>query len=141
MTGYLRARSLSVNQLVIYPVIFDSLLGHKLYAKLKSSFLQVHISGAGDYQLCKVDLVQDPCPLNIRKEADIMDSDESHCFQVCLLVWCLTVSQTVFRNRLATRELCKALSSVSLTCWTGLFKILHIDVHIAKITLGLLTFI
>lgn len=57
LTGYLRARSLSVNQLV-------------------------HISGAGDYQLCKADLLQDPCPLNLRKEADIMDSDELHSVQV-----------------------------------------------------------
>ncbi|WOG99858.1 hypothetical protein DCAR_0519214 [Daucus carota subsp. sativus] len=57
LTGYLRARSLSVNQLV-------------------------HISGAGDYQLCKVDFLQDPCPLNLRKEADIMDSDELHSVQV-----------------------------------------------------------
>nr|XP_017239396.1 PREDICTED: pre-rRNA-processing protein TSR1 homolog [Daucus carota subsp. sativus] len=57
LTGYLRARSLSVNQLV-------------------------HISGAGDYQLCKVDFLQDPCPLNLRKEADIMDSYELHSVQV-----------------------------------------------------------
>ncbi|KAK1392977.1 Bms1-type G domain-containing protein [Heracleum sosnowskyi] len=57
LTGYLRARNLSVNQLV-------------------------HVSGAGDYQLCKADLLQDPCPLNIRKEADVMDSDESQSVQV-----------------------------------------------------------
>lgn len=57
LTGYLRARNLSVNQLV-------------------------HVSGAGDYQLCKVELLQDPCPLNVRKEADLMDSDEVHGKQV-----------------------------------------------------------
>ncbi|KAK3038850.1 hypothetical protein RJ639_028572 [Escallonia herrerae] len=50
LTGYLRARSLSVNQLV-------------------------HVSGAGDFQLCKIELLQDPCPLNVRKEGDFMDSD------------------------------------------------------------------
>ncbi|XP_062164009.1 uncharacterized protein LOC133870804 [Alnus glutinosa] len=53
LTGYLRACSLSVNQLV-------------------------HISGAGDYQLSKIEILKDPFPLNPRKEQDLMDSDEGH---------------------------------------------------------------
>lgn len=53
LTGYLRARSLSVNQLV-------------------------HVSGAGDFQLGKVEILKDPFPLNSRKESDSMDSDEVH---------------------------------------------------------------
>ncbi|KAE8057373.1 hypothetical protein FH972_014074 [Carpinus fangiana] len=53
LTGYLRACSLSVNQLV-------------------------HISGAGDYQLSKIEILKDPFPLNPRKEQDLMDSDEVH---------------------------------------------------------------
>ncbi|KAF5739478.1 hypothetical protein HS088_TW12G00684 [Tripterygium wilfordii] len=51
LTGYLRARSLSVNQLV-------------------------HVSGAGDFQLCKIEVLRDPFPLNSRKVVDVMESDE-----------------------------------------------------------------
>uniref|UniRef100_A0A5B7BVQ0 Bms1-type G domain-containing protein n=1 Tax=Davidia involucrata TaxID=16924 RepID=A0A5B7BVQ0_DAVIN len=57
LTGYLRGRSLSVNQLV-------------------------HVSGAGDFQLYKIELLKDPCPLNVRKEGDFMDSGEVHDVQV-----------------------------------------------------------
>lgn len=57
LTGYLRARTLSVNQLV-------------------------HISGAGDFQLSKLELLKDPCSLNIRKGEDMMDSDDTNNIQV-----------------------------------------------------------
>ncbi|KAF5190910.1 pre-rRNA-processing protein TSR1-like protein, partial [Thalictrum thalictroides] len=53
LSGYLRARSLSVNQLV-------------------------HVSGAGDFQLCKIDILKDPCPLNVKKGKDLMDTDNLH---------------------------------------------------------------
>ncbi|OIV97573.1 hypothetical protein TanjilG_12330 [Lupinus angustifolius] len=53
LTGYLRARSLSVNQLV-------------------------HVSGAGDFQLSKIEILKDPFPLNLKKNDDLMDSDEVH---------------------------------------------------------------
>ncbi|KAL2472643.1 P-loop containing nucleoside triphosphate hydrolase superfamily protein [Forsythia ovata] len=60
LTGYIRARGLSVNQLV-------------------------HVAGAGDFQLSKIDLLKDPCPLNARKGEDFMESDDTniqvvHCF-------------------------------------------------------------
>ncbi|OAY22597.2 hypothetical protein MANES_18G005500v8 [Manihot esculenta] len=51
LTGYLHGRSLSVNQLV-------------------------HVSGAGDFQLHKIEILRDPFPLNPRKEVDAMDSDD-----------------------------------------------------------------
>ncbi|XP_065881608.1 uncharacterized protein [Euphorbia lathyris] len=51
LTGYLHGRNLSVNQLV-------------------------HVSGAGDYQLQKIEILKDPFPLNARKEPDAMESDE-----------------------------------------------------------------
>ncbi|GKV16178.1 hypothetical protein SLEP1_g26860 [Rubroshorea leprosula] len=51
LTGYMRAHSLSVNQLV-------------------------HVSGAGDFQLSKIEILKDPLPLNASKEQDAMDSDE-----------------------------------------------------------------
>ncbi|XWS25999.1 hypothetical protein CRYUN_Cryun27aG0116100 [Craigia yunnanensis] len=51
LTGYTRAHSLSVNQLV-------------------------HVSGAGDFQLSKIEIIKDPIPLNARKEHDAMDSDD-----------------------------------------------------------------
>ncbi|XP_050227043.1 uncharacterized protein LOC126676775 [Mercurialis annua] len=51
LTGYLHGLSLSVNQLV-------------------------HLSGAGDFQLQKIEILKDRCPLNPRKEADAMDSDD-----------------------------------------------------------------
>ncbi|KAI3916131.1 hypothetical protein MKW98_004572 [Papaver atlanticum] len=57
LTGYLRARSLSVNQLV-------------------------HVSGVGDFQLCKIDVLKDPCPLIAKKGHNMMDSDELPSLQV-----------------------------------------------------------
>ncbi|KMT17059.1 hypothetical protein BVRB_2g041210 isoform A [Beta vulgaris subsp. vulgaris] len=51
VTGYIRARNLSVNQLV-------------------------HVSGAGDFQLCKIDILRDPYALNPRKGHDSMDADD-----------------------------------------------------------------
>ncbi|XP_010266136.1 PREDICTED: pre-rRNA-processing protein TSR1 homolog isoform X2 [Nelumbo nucifera] len=51
LSGYLRSRSLSVNQLV-------------------------HVSGVGDFQLGKVDVLKDPFPLNAKKGPNFMDSDE-----------------------------------------------------------------
>ncbi|KAF3961780.1 hypothetical protein ACB098_06G125500 [Castanea mollissima] len=57
LTGYLHAHSLSVNQLV-------------------------HVSGAGDYQLTKIEILKDPFPLNPRKEQDLMDADEVHDVEV-----------------------------------------------------------
>ncbi|OVA19550.1 Ribosome biogenesis protein BMS1/TSR1 [Macleaya cordata] len=62
LSGYLRARSLSVNQLV-------------------------HVSGVGDFQLCKIDVLKDPCPLNAKKGEDLMDADELRNMQlICSLV-------------------------------------------------------
>ncbi|XP_004500884.1 uncharacterized protein [Cicer arietinum] len=57
LSGYLRSHNLSVNQLV-------------------------HVSGAGDFQLCKVEVLKDPFPLNSRKNQDLMDSDETHDLEV-----------------------------------------------------------
>ncbi|KAG5047945.1 hypothetical protein JHK85_009048 [Glycine max] len=57
LTGYLRSRNLSVNQLV-------------------------HVSGAGDFQLSKIEVLKDPCPLNSRKNQDLMDADEMHDAEV-----------------------------------------------------------
>ncbi|XP_058785527.1 uncharacterized protein LOC131660324 [Vicia villosa] len=53
LSGYLRSRNLSVNQLV-------------------------HVSGAGDFQLCKIEVLKDPFALNSKKKQDLMDSDEMH---------------------------------------------------------------
>ncbi|CAN4094075.1 unnamed protein product [Withania somnifera] len=62
LSGYIRARSLSVNQLA-------------------------HITGAGDFQLSKIELLKDPCPLNVRKGGDLMESDDMSEAQVisCLI--------------------------------------------------------
>lgn len=43
---------------------------------------QVHISGAGDFQLGKIEILKDPFPLNARKESDAMESDEIHDLEV-----------------------------------------------------------
>ncbi|XP_073288209.1 uncharacterized protein [Primulina huaijiensis] len=61
LTGYLRACRLSVNQLV-------------------------HVTGAGDFQLHKIELLKDPC-LNVRKVGDFMDSEGINDAQV---LRCLT---------------------------------------------------
>lgn len=47
-----------------------------------SSLNQVHISGAGDFQLSKIEILKDPFPLNARKGQDLMDSDELNDEQV-----------------------------------------------------------
>ncbi|CAO2823087.1 unnamed protein product [Amaranthus hypochondriacus] len=57
VTGYIRSRNLSVNQLV-------------------------HVSGAGDYQLSKIDILSDPYVLNPRKGKDTMDADDVPDLQV-----------------------------------------------------------
>ncbi|KAF8116583.1 hypothetical protein N665_0016s0014 [Sinapis alba] len=51
--GYLRARKLSVNQLV-------------------------HVSGVGDFQLSEVEVLKDPFPLNERKKQNSMELDDLH---------------------------------------------------------------
>lgn len=53
LSGYVRAHSLSVNQLV-------------------------HVAGAGDYQLGRIDVLEDPVPMNERKDKSSMDSDDSN---------------------------------------------------------------
>ncbi|KAK4436352.1 Pre-rRNA-processing protein T [Sesamum alatum] len=63
LTGYVRAHGLSVNQLV-------------------------HVTGAGDFQLSKIELLQDPCTLNVRKGVDLMDSEND-----VQVVRCLTPDQ------------------------------------------------
>ncbi|WOK92487.1 pre-rRNA-processing protein [Canna indica] len=57
LSGYIRAHSLSVNQLV-------------------------HVSGAGDFQLGKIDILKDPFPISERKSSNSMDSDDMQNFQV-----------------------------------------------------------
>ncbi|KAI3834390.1 hypothetical protein MKW92_050671 [Papaver armeniacum] len=57
LSGYLRAHDLSVNQLV-------------------------HVSGSGDFQMSKIDVLQDPNPLKAGTGQDLMDSDEHHGTQI-----------------------------------------------------------
>ncbi|KAI3966442.1 hypothetical protein MKW92_032560 [Papaver armeniacum] len=57
LSGYLRAHGLSVNQLV-------------------------HVSGSGDFQISKIDVLQDPNPLKAGREQEMMDSDELHGTQI-----------------------------------------------------------
>ncbi|KAL0403083.1 UNVERIFIED_CONTAM: Pre-rRNA-processing protein T [Sesamum radiatum] len=59
LTGYVRAHGLSVNQLV-------------------------HVAGAGDFQLSKIELLRDPCTLNVRKGVDLMDSENDIQVVRCL---------------------------------------------------------
>lgn len=79
--GYLRAHCLSVNQLVINSAFFLA-LWVDLYRYDSFSSNQVHISGAGDFQLGKIEILKDPFPLNARKESDAMESDEIHDLEV-----------------------------------------------------------
>ncbi|CAN6927569.1 unnamed protein product [Brassica oleracea] len=53
LSGYLRARKLSVNQLV-------------------------HVSGIGDFQLSELEVLKDPFPLNEKKKQNSMELDDSH---------------------------------------------------------------
>uniref|UniRef100_A0A1J3JM36 Pre-rRNA-processing protein TSR1-like protein n=1 Tax=Noccaea caerulescens TaxID=107243 RepID=A0A1J3JM36_NOCCA len=53
LSGHLRVRKLSVNQLV-------------------------HVSGVGDFQLSKVEVMKDPFPLNERKKQNSMELDDLH---------------------------------------------------------------
>ncbi|CAL9115738.1 unnamed protein product [Musa textilis] len=56
LSGYVRAHSLSVNQLV-------------------------HVSGAGDFQLGRIDVLKDQCPMSERKSSNSMDADDTCDFQ------------------------------------------------------------
>ncbi|XP_038974747.1 pre-rRNA-processing protein TSR1 homolog [Phoenix dactylifera] len=57
LSGYVRAHSLSANQVI-------------------------HVAGAGDFQLSKIDVLKDPYPLNERKGCNSMDSEDGHGIQV-----------------------------------------------------------
>ncbi|MCL7027843.1 hypothetical protein MKW94_005841, partial [Papaver nudicaule] len=57
LSGYLRAHDLSVNQLV-------------------------HVSGSGDFQMSKIDVLQDPNSLKAETGQDLMDSDELHGIEI-----------------------------------------------------------
>ncbi|CAJ2676187.1 unnamed protein product [Trifolium pratense] len=57
LTGYVRARNLSLNQ-------------------------QVHVSGAGDFRLCKIEVLEDPFLSHSGKNQDLMDSAETHDLEV-----------------------------------------------------------
>ncbi|KAL0341101.1 UNVERIFIED_CONTAM: Pre-rRNA-processing protein T [Sesamum radiatum] len=59
LTGYVRAHGLSLNQLV-------------------------HVAGAGDFPLSKIELLKDPCTLNVRKGVDLMDSENDIQVVRCL---------------------------------------------------------
>ncbi|XP_051125554.1 uncharacterized protein LOC127247646 [Andrographis paniculata] len=60
LTGYVRTHGLSVNQLV-------------------------HVSGAGDFQLSKIELLKDPCALNVRKGEESMDSEDEIQVLRCII--------------------------------------------------------
>lgn len=36
---------------------------------------QVHVAGAGDFPMSKIELLKDPSPLNLRKGAELMDAE------------------------------------------------------------------
>ncbi|KAK1260680.1 hypothetical protein QJS04_geneDACA019044 [Acorus gramineus] len=57
MSGYVRAHNFSVNQLV-------------------------HVSGAGDFQLCKIDILKDPFLISERKDKNAMDADDVQDLQI-----------------------------------------------------------
>lgn len=82
VTGYLHTCNLSANQLVCcsgfgYCLfwLLSSVTVHFFLSFLVESGSSVHVSGAGDFQLCKIELLKDSCPLNARKDGDFMDSD------------------------------------------------------------------
>ncbi|KAG1362597.1 pre-rRNA-processing protein TSR1 [Cocos nucifera] len=75
LSGYVRAHSLSVNQLI-------------------------HVAGAGDFQLRKIDVLGDPYPINERKGCNSMHSEEAHDIQVIntLLPDCLNQEPLLAEN-------------------------------------------
>ncbi|KAI7724522.1 hypothetical protein M8C21_023976 [Ambrosia artemisiifolia] len=50
-------------------------------ADSKDDLHKVHVSGAGDFQLGKIELLKDPCSLSVKK-GDFMDADEVNDSQV-----------------------------------------------------------
>ena len=48
------------------------------------SIQKVHVSGAGDFQLSQIDVFKDPCPLNERKNSDVMETEDNG-IQVCYI--------------------------------------------------------
>lgn len=51
---------------------------------LACSLHQVHVAGAGDFQLCKIEVLRDPVPLNPRIEQDAMDTHDMEVMNVIL---------------------------------------------------------
>ncbi|KAJ9542015.1 hypothetical protein OSB04_028521 [Centaurea solstitialis] len=51
-------------------------------ADTKDDLHKVHVSGAGDFQMSKIELLKDPCLLNLKIEGDLMDADEVNDSQV-----------------------------------------------------------
>ncbi|KAJ6811590.1 pre-rRNA-processing protein TSR1-like protein isoform X1 [Iris pallida] len=57
LSGYVRAHSISANQLV-------------------------HLSGGGDFQIGRIDVLKDPFPMNERKDRNSMEADDLHSIEV-----------------------------------------------------------
>ncbi|KAJ6833564.1 pre-rRNA-processing protein TSR1-like protein isoform X1 [Iris pallida] len=57
LSGYVRSHSLSANQLV-------------------------HLSGGGDFQIGRIDVLKDPFPMNERKDRNSMEADDLHSIEV-----------------------------------------------------------
>lgn len=53
------------------------------------------MSGAGDFQLCKIEILKDPFPLNARKQQDMMDSDDVNNLEV-LAILSLNLHKEIF---------------------------------------------
>ncbi|KAG8378073.1 hypothetical protein BUALT_Bualt08G0100100 [Buddleja alternifolia] len=92
LTGYLRARGLSANQLV-------------------------HVAGAGDFQLAKVELLKDPCPLNVRKGVDLMDSENDIQSSVFSVLFIYLGSNLMLRDLLMGRSSNCVVVHNSLRAW------------------------
>ncbi|KAK1555751.1 hypothetical protein Q3G72_030902 [Acer saccharum] len=43
---------------------------------------KVHVSGVGDFQLCKIEILKDLFPMNARKEKDAMESDKHMMWRI-----------------------------------------------------------
>ena len=62
------------------------ILQHLLYSLSTCVYIfsrnQIHVAGAGDFQLRKIDVLRDPYPINERKGCNSMHSEETHGIQV-----------------------------------------------------------
>ena len=108
-------RNLSINQLVWYLTNVSFLTSMLFYVcetkNIFSSILQVHVPGVGDFQFDKIDILEDPHPLNERQKhkKDHMQLDDYIQNGKVISIYCLLFYSIISMG---------AFSSLKIKVWS-----------------------